>query len=279
MLGFPIRKSKLTTDSLGEDAAPAPRIRNRSNVSSFKSRVNHESAGEEVEILSVPDITAQQILESTLAIPAFVPATVCTGYLTGWFTNLHNFRERSLIERIFWSLPLSFAVTTIASYLIGKFLSLTAVVVFLLASAVVCAATLIREARQIRRTNGKWNIGWHPLGGKGLALALFWMIVVILSLVDIQRGDKLFMSITILDHGARVNWTESVLRTGIPPANSLYMYKHPTAMRNYYFWYIICAAIAQMAHLSVEGVDIAGSIWSGFALAALIGIYLKHFLD
>ena len=105
------------------------------------------------------------------------------------------------------------------------------------------------------------------------------MIVVILSLVDIQRGDKLFMSITILDHGARINWTESVLRTGIPPANSLYMYKHPTAMRNYYFWYIICAAIAQMAHLSPQGVLIASSIWSGFALAALIGIYLKHFLD
>ncbi|MGA2727872.1 MAG: hypothetical protein ABSE96_08670 [Terracidiphilus sp.] len=156
---------------------------------------------------------------------------------------------------------------------------MTAVVAFLLACAVVCAATLVWEARQIRRSNGKWNIGWHPLGGKALALAIVWMAVVILSLVDIQRGDKLFMSITILDHGARINWTESVLRTGIPPANSLYMYKQPTAMRNYYFWYIICAAIAQMAHLSVQGVLIASSIWSGFALAALIGIYLKHFLD
>jgi hypothetical protein len=94
-------------------------------------------AEEEVEILSVPNITAQQIIESTMAIPAFVPATVCTGYITAWFTNLHNFRQRSLIERIFWSLPLSFAVSTIAAFLIGRFISLTAVVVFLLASAAV----------------------------------------------------------------------------------------------------------------------------------------------
>ncbi len=68
---------------------------------------------------------------------------------------------------------------------------------FLLASAVVCAATLVGEARQIRRTNGKWNIGWHPLGGKALALAIFWMAVTILSLVDMQSDHKLFVSVTI----------------------------------------------------------------------------------
>jgi hypothetical protein len=235
-------------------------------------------AAEEVEILSVPNITAQQIIESTLAIPAFVPATVCTGYITAWFTNLHNFRQRSLIERIFWSLPLSFAVTTIAAFLIGRFISLTAVVVFLLASAAVCLATLGWEGRQIHRSNGKWRLGWNPLGGKTLLLAILWMIVVVSSLVDIQRSDKLFMSITILDHGARVNWTESVLRTGIPPANSLYLYKHPTAMRNYYFWYILCAATAKMTHLSAQAILIASSVWAGFVLAALIGVYLKHFL-
>jgi hypothetical protein len=196
-------------------------------------------AEEEVEIFSVPNITAQQIIGSTLAIPAFVPATVCTGYITAWFTNLHNFRQRSLVERIFWSLPLSFAVSTIAAFLIGRFISLTAVVVFLLVSAAVWIATLIWEDRQIRRSNGKWNIGWHPLGGKASALAICWIAFTLFSLVDIQRDHKLFVSVALLDQSYRVDWTESVLHTGVPPVNPLYFYKHSVPMRNYYFWYVV----------------------------------------
>ena len=235
-------------------------------------------AAEEVEILSVPNITAQQIIESTLAVPAFVPATVCTGYITAWFTNLHNFRQRSLIERIFWSLPLSFAVSTIAAFLIGRFISLTAVVVFLLASAVVWLATLGWEGRQIHRSNGKWNIGWHPLGGKASALAVCWIAFAVFSLVDIQRDHKLFVSVALLDQSYRVNWTESVLHTGVPPVNPLYFYKHSVPMRNYYFWYVVCAAIVKMTHLSVRGVFTASCVWAGFGFAALIGLYLKYFL-
>jgi hypothetical protein len=217
-------------------------------------------------------------LESTLAIPAFVPATVCTGYITAWVTNLRNFRQRSLVERIFWSLPLSFAVTPIASYLIGRFISLTAVVVFLLAGAAICAATLVGEARQIRRSNGKWNTGWHPLGGKALALPIVWMAMTVLSLVDMQSDHKLFVNVALLDQSYRVNWTESVLHTGVPPANPLYMYMHPAPMRNYYFWYVVCAAIAKMTSLPARSVFTASCAWAGLGFAALIGLYLKHFL-
>jgi hypothetical protein len=221
----------------------------------------------------------QQIIDSTLAIPAFVPATVCTGYVTAWFTNLYDFRRRSLIERIFWSLPLSLSVSTIASVLIGKFISLTAVVVFLVMGAALWVATLAWEWRQIRRTGEKWNIGWSPLGGKALLLAILWIVVVVLSLVDFQSDHKLYMNVALFDQSSRVNWTESVLRTGVPPANPYYWYKHSAPMRNYYFWYVLCAAVAQMAHLRARGVFNASSVWAGFVLAALIGLYLKHFLQ
>ena len=48
----------------------------------------------EVRILNFPTITAQQIATSLLAVPAFLPATLCTGYLAAWFTDLHGFRKR-----------------------------------------------------------------------------------------------------------------------------------------------------------------------------------------
>jgi hypothetical protein len=235
-------------------------------------------AEEEVEIPNMPNITAQQIVESTLAIPAFVPATVCTGYIAGWFTNLHNFRRRSLVERMFWSLPLSFAVTPIASYLIGKFISLTAVVVFLLTCTAIWIAMLVWEHRQLRRSNEKWNIGLRPLGGKALAFAIIAIAATILSLVDIQKDQKLFMSVAMLDQGARANWTESVVHSGVPPDNPMYMYNHPAVMRNYFFWYIIGAAVVRITHFSARTVLTASSVWAGLALIALNGLYLKHFL-
>ncbi len=229
--------------------------------------------------MNVPAITAEQITASFLAIPAFLPATFCTGYLAAWYTNLHKFRQRSLAERIFWSVPLSLAVSVISSVLIGKALSLTAVVVFFLASTVACLLTLAWEWLQLHRAHTKWTFGLHPLGGAALFLAFIWILVTVLSLVDFQSGHQLFMSLAIFDHAPRVNWTQSVLHTGVPPANSLYFYKHAASMRYYYFWYVVCAAISQMSHLPVRAVLTASCIWAGFNLAALSGIYLKHFLE
>jgi hypothetical protein len=213
-----------------------------------------------------------------VAIPAFVPATVCTGYLAAWFTDLHSFRRRSLVEQLFWSVPVSLGVSTIAAVLIGKFISLTAVVAFFLACGVLWLAVLGREWLQMRRGDRELAIGWQPMGGMALILALIWIAVAILSLVDWQRGHQLFMSIATYDHASRVNWTESILRTGVPPANPLYWYKHAAPMRYYYFWNVVCAAVVKMSHLSTRAVFIGSCVWAGFALAALIGLYLKHFL-
>lgn len=233
---------------------------------------------EEVKILIVPSITTEQIASSLLAVPAFVPATVCTGYLAAWFTNLHGFRQRSWVERIFWSVPLSLAVSTITSVLIGRFLSLAAVVAFFLASAALWLATVGWEWLQLRRSGKRWTIGWRPLGVNALVLAIVWIVAVVLSLVDLESNKHLFMNVAMVDQSFRVSWTQSVLRTGIPPANPLYWYKQPAIMRNYYFWYVDCAAVAQMAHLPVRAVFNASSVWAGFVLAALNGLFLKHFL-
>ena len=173
----------------------------------------------EVRILNAGSITTQQIIGSLLAILAFLPASLCTGYLAAWFTNLHGFRRRSIVERVFWSVPLSMAVSTIAAVLIGRFLSLTAVVVFFLAGAVLWLVVVGREGLQLRRSRGKWNIGWNPLGGAASVLAVLWIVVAVLSLVDLQGNHKLFMNTAMLDQSYRVNWTQDVLRTGVPPVN------------------------------------------------------------
>jgi len=184
-----------------------------------------------------------------------------------------------MVEQLFWSVPLSLGISTVAAVLIAKFTSLAAVAVFFLASAVLWLAVFGREWLRSRHADKEGAIGWRPLGGTALTLAVIWIAVAIFSLVDWQSGRQLFMSIATYDHASRVDWTESILRTGVPPANPLYWYKHAATMRYYYFWNVVCAAIAQMSHLSPRAVFIASCVWAGFALAALIGLYLKHFLQ
>ena len=232
----------------------------------------------EVRILNFPAITAQQSATSLLAVPAFLPATLCTGYLAAWFTDLHGFRKRSFVERIFWSVPLSLAVSTITAVLIGKYISLAVVVAFFLAAATLWLATIATEWLQLRRTHQKWIIGWRPLGGTALIVVIIWVFLAVLSLVDLQSNHRLSMSVAVWDQSFRVNWTDAVLRTGVPPANSLYFFRHPAVMRNYYFWYVVCAVVAKMTHLPPRAAFIGSCVWSGFALAAIAGLFLKHFL-
>jgi hypothetical protein len=223
-------------------------------------------------------ITFDQIVQSMLAIGAFLPASVCTGYVGAWITNLHGFRSRSLVERLFWSIPLSLAISPITLELTGELFSLSAASALLLACVGLCLATVAWDLFQRSRSGTMFRFGVQPLGGAALVVAVLWIALVILSLVDWESRQRLFMSATIYDHSARVNWTESVIRTGIPPTNSFYFYKHPAVMRNYYFWYIVVAAVARYSHLPVRAVFIASCVWAGFALAALCGLYLKHFL-
>ena len=240
--------------------------------------LSHVIEPKEIAILDVPNITAAQVTDSLLAIPAFLPLTVCTGYLAAWFINLHDFRRRSFVERIFWSIPLSIAVSTIGSVLIGRFLSLAAASVLFVVCAVLWLALVGREWLHSRRSGTNWNLGLQPLGGKALLVALIWGAFTVLSLVDLQKGDRLFMSLTFYDIAARVNWGSGILRTGLPPANPIYLFHHPANLRYYYFWLVDCAAVAEFSHLPLRAVTIAGCVWSGFSLAAIVGLFLKHFL-
>jgi hypothetical protein len=204
--------------------------------------------------------------------------TVCTGYLAGWLTDLHGFRRRSLVERLLWSIPLSIAITTITSVLVGRFLSLTAAAALVLLSLLGCIVVLALEHLRLRRSAQKWLIGFRPYGPTIVLLALFFIAFEVLSLVDFQSGQRLHLSLTFYDIAPRTNWADSVLRTGIPPANPHYFYLHAANLRYYYFWLVDCAIVAKISRLPMRSIVNAGCIWSGFALTSLSGLYLKHFL-
>ncbi|MDR3738674.1 MAG: hypothetical protein P4L40_06600 [Terracidiphilus sp.] len=224
-------------------------------------------------------ITQRQLLEALAAVPVFAVAAVCPGYAAGWLTDLLGFRKRTIVERIFWSLPLSFSLMGIGGELIGRFAGLGAVTALVVLSAAVCLALAVREGLVQRREGNRPALGIWPLGGRALAAAGGWTVLVVASLVDWGHGQKLYMDMAILDQSYRVAWIEAVLRMGVPPVNPQYWLHGPAAMQNYYFWYVVCAVVARVGHLSARAVMTAGCVWSGFLLASVSGLYLKHFLE
>ena len=229
------------------------------------------------EIFDASSIAVQQALQTLLAIPAFVPVIVCPGYVCGGLV-LRNIRHHSFIERIFWAVPFSVAISPITSVLIGRASSLATVDAVYWAWLLVCVVVASRDWIRHRSSSFRSRFGLRPFGGALLCLAAIWVAAVICSVVDFQRGQTLLISFFTFDHSYRVSWIQSILRTGVPPANPQYLYVHPAPLRNYYFWYVLCAEVARVSRLPARAVLNASCIWVGFALAALVGLYLKHFL-
>jgi hypothetical protein len=112
-------------------------------------------------------------------------------------------------------------------------------------------------------------------------LAGAWVSFVVLSLVDLQVGKKLYFSVVLFDQSYRVAFTDAVARTGVPPANPLYFAPdgagHAGAMRYYYFWYVICATVMRIAGVTARQAFVASSVWAGVGLVATIALYMRYF--
>ena len=79
------------------------------------------------------------------------------------------------------------------------------------------------------------------------------------------------------DQSYRIAFTDAVVRTGIPPANPLYFAGTSAPMHYYYFWYVLCAAVVKLGHLSSRQAFIASSVWAGFGLVVTVSLYSQYF--
>ena len=216
------------------------------------------------------EVTTHDLIASTLAVVAFGSLLYVPGYLLGYGADLFGFRRNSSFERTAWSLALSFVSVPITAYFLGTYAGFGVfcwIVVLLLA---IFVAVRIRKAPRRIRSFDRRTLA---LG----SFAIAWTGFVLLSLVDVQRGGKLYFSVVEFDQSYRVAFTNAVLRTGVPPANPLFFSGHLAPMRYYYFWYVLCAAVARIAHVPAQQAFVASSVWAGFGLVAVIALSVRHF--
>jgi hypothetical protein len=205
----------------------------------------------------------------------FSPLALLPGYSMGWLTNVLDFRRRSLPFRLAASVPVSLSVAPIVGYTIGGWFGLDAV---WFVYALLCVAALATGA--LRRSAFSAPSDFRRLW-LFFALIAAWIAIVSLSLADLPFGHRLYFSIIDFDYSVRIAFTHSISAFGLPARNPFFFPEHPVDLRYHYLWLIVCA---QISRLRVPLVDartafIAGTLWVGTGMIALIPLYLRLFMS
>ena len=218
------------------------------------------------------NFTLQDIFGALRATIAFAAILFCPGYLLAHAVNLFAFRTRSIAERIAWAIPLSISVAAIFTILAARFVSLSAIALGFLLIAAGTATLIVLDRHTLALPRDRYTRRLTLFLAAAAAL-------ILLELVDLQLGHKLFLSVTVLDQAYRVAFTSAIAHTGIPPQNPLFHPGTSQPLRYYYFWYALCATCMRIAHVTARQAFIASSLWTLLALTAVIALFSKHFLN
>jgi len=211
----------------------------------------------------------QDVLGSILAVVAFGAVLYAPGYVVAHSIDLFGFRQMKFTHRSLWAVACSFSVVPILAYLAGRIAGLNGICWLVAASAFGAFLLLLK----------KNNRPMWPRGDRAMTalLASAWVLFVLLMVVDLQVGQKLYFSVVMADQSYRIAFTDVIVRTGVPPANPLYFAGSAAPMHYYYFWYVLCASVIKFAHVSARQSFIASTIWAGFGLLVTLTLYTQHF--
>ena len=217
--------------------------------------------------------TASDVIGCVVAVFAFVPFLLAPGFCVAYFLDLFQFRDAGWSERVLLSTVLSVAIAPSLAATVARVSSLVVACWVFAAITVVAAAIAGIELRKRGLRSSSRNT-WL-----GYGLAVVWGVVAIASLVDVQIGHQLYPTAASFDQCLRAAVTAGTVRTGVPPANPFFYPGQLIPMRYYYYWYVICAMPAKLFGLSPRITMLASVVWSGFAIASLIPVFLKHFCE
>lgn len=220
------------------------------------------------------NFTVADLVQTTLATLAFALFFLPPGYLLGLASNLFGMRRRSAGEQLLFSLGFSIAVTPIVAVLLIRISSYKVTLSSFLLLALVSVFALVRRLpRASAMFSGVRRSTWILMG-----MTLAWFAVVQFSLADLQIGQRLYVNFVAFDHSVRVPLVEAAARGGVPPRNPFYGLGEFPVLRYFYYWYVICALPVRLFGLPAKACLDASVFWSGLGLAALVPLFLKHFL-
>ena len=219
--------------------------------------------------------TLIELAQNVLCTVAFAIFLLPPGYLAMRLLNLKNMRQKSGDEQLLWSVALSIPLALLLGELLGRILPPVGVLSFFFVLALAAVVLLLVDSRRLQHTAGTSKQTYLAA-----AAALLLGAYLLLTLIDIQVGNRLFVPTVLTDWGVRIPLVETAIRGPIPPLNPLSALTSAPAspMRYYYFWYILCALPARLTHADPGGVLAASAVWAGSALFAVFFLALKYFV-
>ena len=198
------------------------------------------------------------------------------GYVVAWLLDLMAFRQRTLLTRLATAVPLSIGVCPIISYLLWRFVP-PAVWMFYAVCAMAFPALLFHERRELLSRAAMRSLFQRDF--VYLAIVAAWVVLGSLMLVDLQIGNRLYFPTVTYDYSLRSTLTASIAHAGVPAQNPFFFPGRTFAMHYHYFWFILCSATQRIAVYTISSRQavIAGTIWCGTGLLALVALYLRFF--
>src|SRR5690349_14688184 len=161
------------------------------------------------------NLTLVDLARTGEALFAFGDIAVPPGYVLAWLFDFFRFRQRALLTQLAIAVPLSLGFCPIISYLLGRFAP-PLLWVFFGVSTAGFVMLLIRDRHKLishlqLRRDGIW-----------LALAVGWVVLCALTLVDLQIGRRLYFPTVTYDYSLRSTVTSSITRSGLPAQNPMF---------------------------------------------------------
>ncbi|HET7145221.1 MAG TPA: hypothetical protein VFI68_14475, partial [Anaerolineales bacterium] len=218
------------------------------------------------------NFTLQDILGAVAAFCLFPITLVFPGYVVGRGLDLFDFKKRNFLVRLGIGLVLSFAISPIVLQLTSSLLSYDFSLLLLTG---IAAAFVIIILNDKSLSIPGINRSLTPF----FWIAIAWVVFAILSLINIQWSDHLFLSVTSFDQTTRVSIIEAMTRTGIPPIDPSYYPGHPVRLTFlYYFWYIPASMVDTIGgqYVDARAALNASSAWAGLGMMTVVALYLRQ---
>ncbi len=219
----------------------------------------------------VSNFTVADLIGIAGAFLLFPLFTLVPGYVCGWLVDAFGFRGRSLLARLAISVPLSIGVSPILAYLSWHWSILAVWVVF--------GATWVGFLGLAFYERRRW-FSLRTVSGRRIAFIVIvtgWVVLGTFLLMDLQFSNRLYFPLVAYDYTFRSAVTAAITNSGIPPHNPYFFPGRPFTLRYHYFWFIPCSLVGQIGGFAPRLAVIAGTLWSGIGLIALIPLYLRFF--
>jgi hypothetical protein len=223
--------------------------------------------------MPVHNFMIDDLLGALRAVALFPVFLLIPGYVTAWLLDVFDFRRRTMAFRLALAVPLSISICPILTYLGLRFAPAAVVWAGYAIAAVVFLVLAFLDRRRLRLSPGRQSFA---IAG----ILAVWLAVCLLSLVDLQIGDRLYYPVSTIDYAVRTAFVSSISTTGVPPENPFFQPGHPVALRYHYFWLMMCSLANQVggSAISPRQALIGGTFWGGVGLMSLLAIYLRIFM-